>query len=136
MAPFLRDASRGEGPGFARHRAEYGPAGKGKHDLARPAFGWNPHPRARAYRSGFSATSGVQPAGKVGFYELLNALAAGEAQPDRPSFPLHAHHDIEERAAEPFSGREFQHPLNRRSIRRKLELEAIRQLAAASVGGG
>src|SRR6516162_4133642 len=41
--------------------------------------------------------------------------------------------DIEERAAEPFSSREFQHLLNRRSIRRKLELEAIRQLAAASV---
>ena len=26
MAPFLRYASRGEGPGFARYRAEYGPA--------------------------------------------------------------------------------------------------------------
>ena len=30
MAPFLRDASRGEGPGFARYRAEYGPAGNYK----------------------------------------------------------------------------------------------------------
>jgi hypothetical protein len=46
------------------------------------------------------------------------------------------HYDVEERAAEPFSGREFHHPLKRPSIRRKLELEPIRQLAAASVSRG
>ena len=44
MAPFLRDASRGEGPGFARHRAEYGPAGNGKHDLPRTVIGLESSP--------------------------------------------------------------------------------------------
>lgn len=37
MAPFLRDASPGEGPGFARHRAEYGPAGN-LNNLPRPVL--------------------------------------------------------------------------------------------------
>jgi hypothetical protein len=35
MALFPRDASRSEGPGFARRRAEYGPACKSKHNLPR-----------------------------------------------------------------------------------------------------
>ena len=39
MAPFLRDASQGGGPGFARHRAEYGPAGNRKNTTCLAPYG-------------------------------------------------------------------------------------------------
>ena len=45
MAPFLRDASRGEGPGFARHVPNMVQPVT-INNLHRPVLGWNPYPRA------------------------------------------------------------------------------------------
>ena len=48
-----------------------------------------------------------KPAGKIGTDELLDALAASEAQPERVAFPRYMEVHVEERAAAVFAAHPF-----------------------------